>query len=345
MNAVRYEKQTLVYLDQRYLPEKEVWQECTSLKHGFKAIKELRVRGAPLIGIFACYTLCIAMNSFSGDNKRFLHEIDKAVRYLKKARPTAVNLAWALDRVRDKVLSVQEESVAKIRHTIIEESVQIHSEDRLLCKKIAQNGTPFVKKGAGILTHCNTGFLATGGDGTALGIIYRCHRDRKNITVYMDETRPLLQGARLTAWELMKKNVPCLLITDNMAGILMKKQLIDIVIVGADRIAGNGDTANKIGTYGLAVLAHHHKIPFYVAAPFSTFDLSVCSGDDIPIEQRDPDEVRKVGMKFPVAPGDVPAYNPAFDVTPARLITAIITDKGVITPPYRKSIKNMFLPD
>lgn len=344
MNAVQYKKQTLFYLDQRHLPGKEVWHECLSLGHGIKAIKELRVRGAPLIGIFACYTLCISMNRFTGNKIRFLHQLEKAAGKLKKARPTAVNLAWALDRVLGKALSCKQQSVTQIKQVVIKEAKQIHSEDALLCEKIAQHSIPIVKKGARILTHCNTGFLATGGNGTALGIIYRAHADKKNITVYVDETRPLLQGARLTAWELMRQKVPCILITDNMAASLMKKKLIDMVIVGADRIAANGDTANKIGTYGLAVLAHHHKVPFYVAAPFSTFDLSLRTGNNIPIEQRDPDEVIKIRGKTQAAPENVCVYNPAFDVTPGRFITAIITDRGIIKQPCWRSIKNLFHP-
>ncbi|MBN2536355.1 MAG: S-methyl-5-thioribose-1-phosphate isomerase [Spirochaetales bacterium] len=345
MNAVRFENQTLLYLDQRYLPAKEVWRECTTLHQGIQAIKELHVRGAPLIGIFACYTLCVALECFPGDKKGFFHQFDKAICSLKNSRPTAVNLAWALERVWRKARSFEQQPVSEIKHAMREESKQIHAEDALLCQKIARNGTSIVHKGACILTHCNTGFLATGGEGTALGIIYKAHRDRKKITVYVDETRPLLQGARLTAWELMKQKVPCMLITDNMAASIMRKRLIDMVIVGADRIARNGDTANKIGTYSLAVLARSHKIPFYVAAPFSTFDLSLKSGDDIPIEQRDPDEVRKAGGSIPLAPEDVPVYNPAFDITPGRLITAIITDKGVISPPYGRSIKKCLFSD
>jgi methylthioribose-1-phosphate isomerase len=345
MEAVRYKNRKLRYLDQRFLPGKEVWRRCLSLGHGYKAIKELRVRGAPLIGIFACYTLCIAQDHFSSNSQNFFHDLDKAARYLKSARPTAVNLAWAVDRIREKARSYEQHPVKKIKEIIIKESEQIHAEDNLLCRKIAENGISLIKKDAQILTHCNTGFLATGGDGTALGIMYKAVRDGKNINVYIDETRPLLQGARLTAWECMKKKVPCMLVTDNTAASLMQKKLIDIIIVGADRIAANGDTANKIGTYNLAVCAHYHRIPFYVAAPSSTFDLSITEGTAIPVEQRNPDEVRKPGGLYQAAPAHVPVCNPAFDVTPGNLITAIITDKGILQPPYGESIADMFLPD
>jgi methylthioribose-1-phosphate isomerase len=334
MQAVSFKNRILTYIDQRFLPAKVVIRECRTIQHGYNAIKELRVRGAPLLGIFACYTVCAGFNSFPKEKKRFLSHLSNAIGYLKSARPTAVNLAWALDRLYAAALSVEQKSIEEIKKVCIDESIAIHEEDNLLCKRIAENGARLIPDNSRILTHCNTGFLATGGGGTALGVIYKAHADNKNIMVYIDETRPLLQGARLTAWELTQRNVKSCLITDNMAGLLMKDKTIDLVIVGADRIALNGDTANKTGTYGLSVLAHYHRIPFYVAAPFSTFDPELVTGEEIPIEERNPDEVKKVLLKLPVAPLQVNAYNPAFDVTPGELITAFITDRGIFKPPY-----------
>ncbi|MBN1696368.1 MAG: S-methyl-5-thioribose-1-phosphate isomerase [Spirochaetales bacterium] len=342
MKAIRYIKNTLHYLDQRFLPHREIWRECRTIKCGYRAIKELRVRGAPLIGVFAAYSLCVSLDSLPSDKQRFYTALADAIAYLESARPTAVNLVWALRRIEKTAAANGSLSLNRIKKAIRSEARAIHAEDAVLCGRIAEHGVRLVGKGDRILTHCNTGFLATGGDGTALAVIGMAHRLYADITVYAGETRPLLQGSRLTAWELMKRGIRCFLITDNMAASLMRDGQIDKVFVGADRIAANGDTANKIGTYGLAVAASYHRVPFYVAAPSSTFDPSLESGDGIPIEQRDGDEVRTVCGKVRIAPAGVPVCNPAFDITPSRLITAIICDRGIITPPYKKHIKEVF---
>jgi methylthioribose-1-phosphate isomerase len=339
MNAIRYKNKRLFYIDQRFLPFKEVWRECKHIDNGYTTIKQLRVRGAPLIGVFAAYCICISLDNFSQEKNKFFDDLFKAIDYLESARPTAVNLVWSLKRIRKAASLKKNMSVVQIKNSILLEARAIHREDIRLCKQIAEHGVTLVKKGDRILTHCNTGFLATSGEGTALAIIYKAHRLKKDITVFADETRPLLQGSRLTAWELFKKRIPCFLITDSMAASLMRNKMIDKVFVGADRIAANGDVANKIGTYSLAILAYHHTIPFYVAAPSSTFDLSIKKGDTIPIEHRDMDEVRKVLGKVYIAPPDIPTCNPAFDITPYKLITAIISDRGIIYPPFRKNIK------
>ena len=341
MTSIKYENNRLFYIDQTQLPLKETWHECISLEEGFCAIKKLKVRGAPLIGVFAAYCICIHLKKLSLDNKLFLKELKKSINYLKKCRPTAVNLAWALERLEKVISLTKAESVANIKKALIGEAKSIHDEDVLLCKKMADYGVKLLKKGDRILTHCNAGFLATSGDGTALAVIYKAAKLYKDITVYADETRPLLQGSRLTAWELIKKKINSFVICDNMAASLMQAKKIDKIFVGADRIAANGDTANKIGTYGVAVLAKYHKIPFYVVAPFSTFDLKLKSGNSIPIEQREDNEVRMVRNKVYIAPKNAKVYNPAFDVTPNKLITAIVTDKGIIYPPYRGKIKKI----
>jgi len=339
MNAIKFKNGRLFYIDQTKLPAKELWKECTKLEDGWKAIKKLEVRGAPLIGVFAAYCLYIWSKEFAFSEKEFMRRFAKATLYLRNCRPTAVNLAWALNRVALKVEAASDKSLAALREIILREASAIHEEDIALCARIGGFGNKLIADGDNILTHCNAGFLATGGDGTALSVIYEAHAAGKKIHVFADETRPLLQGARLTAWELTRNKVPVTLICDNMAASLMAKAKIDKIIVGADRITASGDVANKIGTYSVAVNAAYHKIPFYVAAPFSTFDLSLKSGKDIPIEERSHDEVRTVLGKVTIAPKKVDAYNPSFDVTPAELVTAIITDKGIIYPPFKQNIK------
>lgn len=341
MRALKFIKNKLTYIDQTKLPLKEVWRQCSSLEEGFYAIKRLEVRGAPLIGVFAAYCMSIAVGDFSLDKVKFLNQFECAIEYLKSSRPTAVNLSWALERIREKVLKNTDKDVSQLRRMITKEARSIHQEDILLCERMAKFGSKLINRSDRILTHCNAGFLATAGEGTALAVITRGHKIRRDILVYVDETRPLLQGARLTAWELMKNKVPCKLICDNMAAYLMQKGQIDKIFVGADRIAANGDTANKIGTYNLAVLAKYHKIPFYIVAPFSTFDLNLADGSSIPIEQRDPDEVRVILGALRIAPRNVDVFNPAFDVTPAGFIKAIVTDKGIIYPPFKKNIKKI----
>ena len=341
MQVIKFKTNRLFYLDQTGLPLKEVWKECRSLQQGFSAIQKLEVRGAPLIGVFAAYCIVVAMNKFSSSKDRFFKQFIQAVAYLKTSRPTAVNLFWALDRLETTVQKNSDKTLAAIKKAVRSQAQAIYKEDVLLCRKMGEYGARLVKKEDRILTHCNAGALATSGDGTAVAVIYQAYKRHKDIKVYVDETRPLLQGARLTAWELMKSNVPCTLICDNMAAYLMRLGLIDKVFVGADRIAANGDAANKIGTYSVAVNAHYHNIPFYVVAPFTSFDLTLDSGEEIPIEERRPAEVRTVLSKTTIAPEKVPVFNPAFDVTPHKLIKAIVTDKGIIYPPYNRNIKKI----
>jgi len=341
MRAIKFENNQLFYIDQTKLPLKEVWRECKGLNSGYKAIKELQVRGAPLIGVFAAYCIYIDFKNKSLSISKFLIEFKRSLKYLKSCRPTAVNLAWALERLEQVVLKNKFKSVEQLKKIILSEAKAINREDIKLCENIARQGVGLIKKGDSILTHCNAGFLATSGDGTAIAVIYKAFARYKDIRVYTDETRPLLQGSRLSAWELTKRGVPVTVICDSMAATLIKQGKIDKIIVGADRIAANGDAANKIGTYGLAILANYHKVPFYIAAPFSTFDLTLKSGKLIPIEERNKDEVRKLVNEVEVAPRKVKVYNPAFDVTPNKLITAIISDRGVIKPPFRKKIKRI----
>ncbi len=339
--SIIFKNNRVFVLDQTLLPSKEVWIEPKNLAQCVEAIKHLKVRGAPLIGVFAAYAVYIALKNFAGDDREFLKRFNQVIVELKNSRPTAVNLAWALNRIKNKVQNQEFFSSKDMLYAILKEAILIHVEDINICKGIGQNGLKLIKENDSILTHCNTGFLATSGDGTALSVIFSACKKYKKIKVYNTETRPLLQGSRLTSWELLKNNIQTTLITDNMAGFLMSKGKITKIITGADRITANGDTANKIGTYSLAVLAKFHKIPFYIAAPYSTFDLSLSTGKDIPIEERHSREVREaLGAK--TAPEKVSVWNPAFDVTPNSLITAIITERGVVYPPFKQNIKNIF---
>lgn len=341
MTAIKFKNKRLFYLDQTQLPLREVWRQCKTLKDGFTAIKLLRVRGAPLIGVFAAYCIYVHLKYLPSTKSAFFKQLKKSLNYLKACRPTAVNLSWALGRLEEVAFKNKEKNIAQIKQAILKEAESIHKEDIILCQKMADYGVKLIKKGDRILTHCNTGFLATSGEGTALAVIYKAKKIYKDIEVYVDETRPLFQGSRLTSWELLKKRVATLVICDNMAASLMGKGAISKIFVGADRIAANGDVVNKIGTYSLAVLAHYHKIPFYVVAPFSSFDLSLKSGEHIPLEERKADEIRKVLNKVYIAPKNVKTYNPAFDLTPHMLITAIVSDKGIIKPPYKQNIKKV----
>lgn len=341
MQALKFRKKTLFYLDQTKLPAREHWRRCLSLKEGWRAIKELRVRGAPLIGVFAAYCASLHLNKISGEKDIFLKQAKESFDYLKSARPTAVNLFWALDRLTEVMWSQKEKSLRQIKEKIIREAKFIHSQDQASCLEIARQGSKLIQKKDNVLTYCNTGFLATSGCGTALGVIYQTQKQGKKIKVYVSETRPLLQGARLTAWELSRKRIRHFLITDNTAAFLMQKKKINKIIVGADRITSSGSAANKIGTYNLAVLANYHKIPFFLAAPASTFDLSLKKAEEIIVEKRGGKEVKKVLGKILIAPGATKAVNFAFDLIPSSLITAIITDKGIIYPPYKKNIKKL----
>ena len=339
--TVEYKDKKLKVIDQRLLPRVHRYIECKDIDDVYHFIKTLAVRGAPAIGVFAAYGLYLGLrNTRTEGNKIFFRRLDEILRHIRSSRPTAVNLAWALDRMKRAAISHRNEPVAAIKKALLAEARKIQAEDEKMCSNIGKNGAALIKKGDTILTHCNAGALATAGEGTALAVIYRASREGKNVKVYADETRPLLQGARLTAWELRKKRIDVTLICDNMAAALMRQGKIDKVIVGADRIVRNGDTANKIGTYGLAVLAKEHGIPFYVAAPSSTLDLKIKSGRYIPIEQRDPDEVRKVKGVY-IAPERIKVYNPAFDVTPHQYISAIITERGVLKKPFAVSIKRI----
>jgi methylthioribose-1-phosphate isomerase len=310
-------------LDQTRLPTEVVYRDCRTLEEVRAAICELAVRGAPAIGVAAGYAL--ALWAQSGDASGFAHAIDR----LRTSRPTAVNLFWALDRL---------EKVGFDTAALLREAQAIEAEDAAMCRSIGQRGAALIGTGAGVLTHCNTGSLATAGLGTALAAIFVAHEQGKRPKVFADETRPLLQGARLTAWELQQAGVDVTLICDNMAAQVMREGRVNLVIVGADRITANGDTANKIGTYGVAILAKYHGVPFYVAAPSSTFDLSLRDGSAIPIEQRAAREITQ-GFGKQTAPENVPVYNPAFDVTPAELITGIVTERGVITPVTEEHIR------
>lgn len=322
----------LILLDQTLLPGEVRDHTCRTAEEVWEAIRSLRVRGAPAIGIAAAYGVCLGTQSVHDHAESLVEEIGKVADYLATSRPTAVNLFWALDRMRLKATALRGLSGAtEIRAALLEEAQAIHAEDRAMCRAIGAHGSKLLVDGQGVLTHCNAGGLATSEYGTALSVLFTAQDEGKRLRVFVDETRPLLQGARLTAWELTQRGIPATLICDSMAAQVMREGRVQAVITGADRIAANGDTANKIGTYGLAVLAAAHEIPFLVAAPTSTFDLKIPSGDGIPIEQRGADEVTQVrGVQL--APLGIDVYNPAFDVTPARLIRAIITERGVISP-------------
>ncbi|OGL41249.1 MAG: S-methyl-5-thioribose-1-phosphate isomerase [Candidatus Schekmanbacteria bacterium RBG_13_48_7] len=329
----------VVMIDQRLLPEEEVYNSYTDYHEVAEAIKSLVVRGAPAIGVAAAMGIALGAQAIqTTDYKIFIQKINQVTETIKKTRPTAVNLFWAIERTKALIQSLSDRSVPEIKLRLIEESIKIHDEDIEINKKMGRFGAELFKDGDSILTHCNAGALATAGYGTALGVIRAVVEQNKKIHVYVDETRPYLQGARLTAWELMKENIPMTLITDNMSGYFMSKSKINRVIVGADRIAANGDVANKIGTYSVAVLAKYHGIPFYVAAPASTFDLNIASGSEIPIEERTSEEITHIYGQS-IAPEGVKAAHPAFDVTPYTLISAIITEKGVINSPDTKKIK------
>ncbi len=333
----------LLLLDQTRLPLEVSYISCSTAEEVAEAIKTMKVRGAPAIGAAAAYGLALgALRSQSSDRKTFLSEIEAAARILGATRPTAVNLFWALERMKGVFRDAGEAGVPELKQQLLEEARLILQEDIKMNQRMGKFGSQLVPEGARILTHCNAGALATGGYGTALGVIRAAHESGKEIQVFADETRPLLQGARLTAWELQQDNIPVTLITDNMAGYLMKKGMIDLAVVGADRITANGDVANKIGTYTVAVLCREHGIPFYVAAPFSTIDMNLEKGDDITIEEREGSEVTTVfGQQ--IAPQGIRVLNPAFDVTPNHLVTAIITDRGVLRPPYKDSLQKIFI--
>lgn len=337
---LRFEKNALKVLDQRQLPEREVWLMCQNSHQVWKAIREMAVRGAPAIGIAGAYGLYLGVAGYQGTRKGFVQRLRRESNYLKSARPTGVNLRNALDRITDHIERLPTRDVQELQNEVLHEAISIHEEDNRLCREIGRHGARLFRSGDKVLTYCNAGGLATSGYGTALGVLYTAHKLGRKISVYASETRPLLQGARLTAWELVKSRIPCTLLCDNSVASLMQAGQIDRVIVGADRIAANGDTANKIGTYNLAVLAKAHGIPFYVAAPATTFDFTIPHGRFIPIEERGAMEVTHV-MGRRIAPRGVRVKNPAFDMTPHRFITAFITELGVLHPPFRQSLKKI----
>ena len=319
----------LVILDQTKLPLQVEYLECKNLEQAAKAIKDLNIRGAPAIGIAAGFGVVLGMQNRNYKNwEEYQNRLNQVISILGSTRPTAVNLFWALDRMRKVVENNKDKNFEELNQLLLKEAISIHQEDKLMCERIGEHGASLLEDGDTVLTHCNAGALATGGIGTALGIIYTAQAQGKRIKVFADETRPVLQGARLTVWELKQEGVDVTLICDNTAAVLMKKKKIDCVIVGADRIASNGDVANKIGTYNLAVLAKAHNLPFYVAAPSSSFDPSISDGEKIKIEERSEEEVT-CGFGKRMTPLGIKVYSPAFDVTPAELITAYITEEGI----------------
>lgn len=328
----------LSLIDQTLLPTQFKQIDCRDVETVWEAIKSLRVRGAPAIGIAAAYGVCLGLQDFvSQPAGAFAQKLEEVADYLATSRPTAVNLFWALDRMRRLGRQLANTAASEKLACLLREAQAIHAEDRDTCHAIGRHGAALIQSGQGALTHCNAGGLATAEYGTALSVFFTAQDTGKDIHVFVDETRPLLQGSRLTAWELQQRGIPATLICDNMAAQVMREGKVQIVITGADRIAANGDSANKIGTYAVALLAKAHGIPFYIAAPQSTFDLELPSGEGIPIEQRDAEEITH-GFGRQTAPAGIQVYNPAFDVTPAELITGIITEHGVISPVTKQNI-------
>lgn len=342
IQTIRWSNGYVKLIDQTKLPHKLEYIHCRDVKMLWKAIRRLSVRGAPALGVAAAFGILLGIKTFPGkDRKRFIKHVERISDYIATSRPTAVNLFNALERMKRVIHSHPQAGVTALKDLLKKEASAIYEEDRKLCRRMGDYGATLIKNGASLLTVCNAGALATVDYGTALGVMYSAKKQGKKFKVYACETRPLLQGARLTAWELLRSRIDTTLICDNMAATLMKQGKIDAVFTGADRIAANGDTANKIGTYMLAVLARHHRIPFYVVAPESTFDLSIADGRQIPIEERSWEEVLGFGG-CPTAPRQVKVYNPAFDVADNALITAIVTEKGIIHPPFGRNIQRVF---
>ena len=342
--TIAREGDVIVMIDQRKLPAQEVYVRCKSASDVARAIKTMVIRGAPAIGVAAAMGLALGMRKSSATGtQKFAAEFQKSCDLMAATRPTAVNLFWAIERMKRCFAEAAQagQSVDQIKDRLDREAQLIHDEDVQSCRAMGAYGAEVVPADARVLTHCNAGALATAGYGTALGVIRGAVEQGKRVMVFADETRPFLQGARLTAWELVREGINTTVITESMAGPLMRAGEIDLVVVGADRIAANGDTANKIGTYTVAVLAHEHKIPFFVAAPLSTIDLNTAEGDQIPIEERDQREVSHLGAARLAAEGAL-IRNPAFDVTPYRYITGIITERGILRPPYADSLKQAF---
>ena len=339
IQTIKWDKGAVKIIDQTLLPNKFVYLKFRDVKDFWHAIKKLQVRGAPALGVASAYGAYLGIqHSYAKNYTEFIRELDRVIKFIGSARPTAVNLFWGLARMRAAAVNNKKKPVSAIKKELLAEAHKVYEEDRAICRKMADYGARLIKNGDVILTHCNAGALATADYGTALGVIYRAKEQGKRIKVYADETRPLLQGARLTTWELMREGIDVTLICDNMAAHIMSQGKVTKVVVGADRITRNGDAANKIGTYGVAVLAKYHRIPFYVVAPVSTIDFNLSHGRHIPIEERRGEEITTIHGKM-LAPRGVKTYCPAFDVTPAGLITAIVTEKGVFKPDEIKKIR------
>lgn len=341
IKTIEYKDDILYLIDQRLLPVKTEFFKCKDYRDVEFAIRDMVVRGAPAIGATAAYGAVLAANEFIGEEKAiFLEKMDRALKLLNESRPTAVNLMWAVKKMRDIIEANKDLEKEEIAKKILKEAEKIYNEDIETNKRMAKYGNEIIKKGDTILTHCNTGSLATVEYGTALGVIREAHRTGKDIFVYADESRPRLQGGKLTAWELVQEGIPAKLIVDSAAASLIRDGKIDVILVGADRIANNGDTANKIGTFMLSVVAKAYKVPFYIVAPTTTIDFQMESGDKIEIEERDGKEITHIDGKR-IAPEAIGVYNPAFDVSPHENISGIITEKGIIRPPYRENIAKL----
>lgn len=342
INPIEYRNGACRMIDQRRLPSEEVWLEYRDYQGVAEAIRSMVVRGAPAIGVAAAYGAALGARDIeAADFAGFMQELERVCAVLAATRPTAVNLFWALERIKTRAVQLTGKALGEIKAALLHEAQVMAIEDEAINRAMGRHGAALLSDGARVLTHCNAGALATAGYGTALGVIRAAVESGKQVSVLADETRPFLQGSRLTAWELHRDNIPVTLICDNMAGTLMRQGAVDCVIVGADRIAANGDVANKIGTYSVAVLAREHGLPFYVAAPLSTIDLSLKHGDQIPIEERSPQEITHCG-NVRLAPEGIQVRNPAFDVTPARLVTAIITERGVVQGDYLNGLAALF---
>lgn len=341
IQTLEWTDQGVRFLDQTKLPTVETYVTCTTYQQVAEVIRNMVVRGAPAIGVAAAMGIALGANNSRAETVADLkQDFDQICRVMGETRPTAVNLFWAIRRMQEKFVTLSIRPIPQIKQALVEESRRMHAEDIAANQAMGRHGATLMPATGGVLTHCNAGALATAGYGTALGVIRAALEQGKKLHVYADETRPFLQGSRLTAWELMKDGIPTTVISDNMAGSMMRQGKIDAIVVGADRVAANGDVANKIGTYTLAVLAKEHGIPFYVAAPISTVDLDMRDGSGIPIEQRSRKEVTHIAGRQMV-PDGVEVENPAFDVTPARLVTAIITERGIAKAPYEESLKRL----
>jgi methylthioribose-1-phosphate isomerase len=341
VKTLYYKKGILYVLDQLALPQRKIYIACRNSAQVARVIKKMNIRGAPAIGVAAAFGIALGAAGYRGsDRAGFTRRVEAAAGEMSRTRPTAVNLFWAINRMRRFLADNSMRPVPELKRLLLAQAQEILTEDIKINREIGRRGEKLIPAGARILTHCNAGALATAGYGTALGVIREAHKKGKKITVLVDETRPYLQGARLTAWELKEEKIPFHLISDNMAGHFISRGEVDCVITGADRVAANGDTANKIGTYSLAVLAKENRIPFYIAAPVSTIDLKMKNGREIPIEERSPDEITMIAGKR-IAPLDIAVKNPAFDITPHRYITAIITEKGIARKSYGRNLKKI----